>query len=234
MTTLSSTEQTEIYTCRYCEREFKRESSLAVHVCEQKKRFQEKDERGVQIGYQAYLKFYEYTQGSAKLKTFEDFAGSPYYRAFVKFGRYCVSIGAIDVPKFIEYVVKNNKKLDHWAKDSVYQEYLMNLLVTERADRALVRAMEYSITWGEENNSNPQDVIRFNNSNRVCQLITKGTLSPWVIYNSSSGMDFLSKLNEEQQKIIWEYIYPETWERIFSKYVADQEYVKEMLKQAGW
>ena len=234
MSTSNSTETTDTYTCRYCEREFKRESSLAVHVCEQKKRFQEKDERGVQLGYQAYLKFFEYTQGSAKLKTFDDFASSPYYKAFVKFGRYCISIGAIDVPKFIEYVVKNNKKLDHWAKDSIYQEYLMNLLVTERADRALVRAMEYSITWGEENNANPQDVIRFNNPNRVCQLITKGTLSPWAIYNSSSGMEFLSKLNEEQQKIIWEYIYPETWERIFSKYVADQEYVKEMLKQAGW
>jgi hypothetical protein len=46
-------------------------------------------------------------------------------------------------------------------------------------------------------------------------------------------VDF-GKLNEEQQKIIWDYIYPETWERIFSKYIADQEYVKEMLKQAGW
>jgi hypothetical protein len=234
MNTLSSTEQTESYTCKYCEREFKRESSLAVHVCEQKKRYQEKDERGVQIGYQAYLKFFEYTQGSAKLKTFDDFAASPYYRAFVKFGRYCVSIKAISVPLFIEYVIKNNKKLDHWAKDSIYQEYLMHTLVTEPADRALVRAMEYSIEWGEENNANPQDVIRFNNSNRVCQLIAKGTLSPWVVYNSVSGMEFLGKLNEEQQKIIWDYIYPETWERIFSKYIADQEYVKEMLKQAGW
>jgi hypothetical protein len=234
MNTLSSTEQTESYTCKYCEREFKRESSLAVHVCEQKKRYQEKDERGVQIGYQAYLKFFEYTQGSAKLKTFDDFAASPYYRAFVKFGRYCVSIKAISVPLFIEYVIKNNKKLDHWARDSVYQEYLMHTLVTEPADRALVRAMEYSIEWGEENNANPQDVIRFNNANRVCQLITKGTLSPWVVYNSESGMEFLSKLNEEQQKIIWDYIYPETWERIFSKYIADQEYVKEMLRQAGW
>ena len=92
MNILSSTEQTESYTCKYCEREFKRESSLAVHICEQKKRYQEKDERGVQIGYQAYIKFFEYTQGSAKLKTFDDFAASPYYRAFVKFGRYCVSI----------------------------------------------------------------------------------------------------------------------------------------------
>jgi len=234
MSTLNFTETTDIYTCKYCEREFKRESSLAVHVCEQKKRFQEKDERGVQIGYQAYLKFFEYTQGSAKLKTFDDFAKSPYYKAFVKFGRYCVSIGAINVSEFIEYVIKNNKKLDHWAKDSTYQEYLMHLLVSERADRALVRAMEYSINWGEEKNADPKDVIRFNNANRVCQLITKGTLSPWVIYNSDSGMDFLTNLNTDQQQLIWEYINPEVWERIFNKYPADQEYVKEMLRKAGW
>ena len=52
-------------------------------MCEPKRRFQEQDERGVQLGLHAYLKFYELTQGSAKLKTFDDFATSPYYRAVV-------------------------------------------------------------------------------------------------------------------------------------------------------
>ena len=55
-----------------------------MHVCEPKRRYQERDEVGVQIGLQSYMRFYEITQGSAKLKTFDDFAESPYYRAFVK------------------------------------------------------------------------------------------------------------------------------------------------------
>jgi len=94
------------YQCQYCKKDFQRESSLAVHLCEAKRRRQEQNERGVQLGLQAYLRFYETTQGSAKLKTFDDFAESPYYRAFVKFGRYCVNIRAINPARFIDWVLK--------------------------------------------------------------------------------------------------------------------------------
>ncbi len=38
--TINKLKQT--YKCKYCEREFARESTLDVHVCEQKKRFQHK------------------------------------------------------------------------------------------------------------------------------------------------------------------------------------------------
>ena len=73
-----------MFTCNYCKKEFAKETSIAVHMCEPKRRRMEKDERGVQLGFQAYIKFYETMQGSARLKTFEDFAESAYYRAFVK------------------------------------------------------------------------------------------------------------------------------------------------------
>ena len=111
--------------CRYCDRAFQRESSLAVHLCEPRRRYQEQNETGVQIGLQAYLRFYEITQGSSRLKSFDDFAKSPYYKAFVKFGRYCQGIRAVNVPRFIDWVVRQNKKIDHWCKDSVYTEYLV-------------------------------------------------------------------------------------------------------------
>ena len=71
------------YRCQYCQRDFVRENTLAVHLCEPRRRRQEQNERGVQLGFQAYLRFYEITQGSARLKTFDDFADSSYYRAFV-------------------------------------------------------------------------------------------------------------------------------------------------------
>ena len=52
------------YTCRYCKKSFSRENTLAIHVCEPKKRIQEQNETGVRLGFNAYLKFYEITQGS--------------------------------------------------------------------------------------------------------------------------------------------------------------------------
>ena len=148
--TVESQTKSETHVCKYCEREFRKESTLAVHLCEQKKRSQEEKEVGVQIGLQSYLTFYTMTQGSAKLKTFAEFSTSPYYKAFVKFGRHCVGINAINVPKFVEYIVKQNKKLDHWCKESVYDEYLQQYIRREALTDALQRGIEYGIKWSEK------------------------------------------------------------------------------------
>lgn len=222
------------FTCQYCEKSFQKETSLAVHLCEPKRRYQEREEVGVQIGLQSYLRFYEITQGSARLKSFDDFAKSPYYRAFVKFGRYCVAVRAINVPRLIEWLLKHNKKIDHWCRDSVYSEYLQEHIRQESATDALARAMEQAITWTEETGNPDRDYLRFGNSNAVCYAITTGRISPWVLYNCDSGTEFLSNLNAEQITLIWPMIDSDFWQRKFRDYRADAEYVRDMLTQAGW
>jgi len=222
------------YTCRYCEKSFQRESSLAVHVCEPKRRYQEREEVGVQIGLQSYLRFYEITQGSAKLKTFDDFAQSPYYRAFVKYGRHCVAIRAINVGRFTEWLLKNNKKIDHWCRDSLYTEYIATYIKQEAITDALGRALEESISWSEETGNPDRDFLRNGNSNRICYAISNGRVSPWVLYNCDSGQEFLSRLNPEQIAMTWNMIDSDFWQKKFLDYPADTEYVREMLRKAGW
>ena len=227
-------QHTMTYQCRYCNRTFQKESTLAVHLCEQKKRYQSQDERGVQLGLQAYLRFYEMTQGSAKFKTFDDFAKSPYYNAFVKFGRHCVALNAVNTSRFIDWVVEKNKKIDHWCKDAIYEEYLMDYLKHEAVTDALARAIEHSIKWGEKHEHPAQDYLRYGNENAITYAITTGRISPWVVYNCESGQAFLENINAEQMKIIWPWIDPEFWQKKFRDYTADHEYVKEILRQAGW
>jgi len=222
------------YTCQFCQKDFIKESSLAVHSCEPRRRRQEQSERGVQLGLQAYLKFFELTQGSARLKTFDDFANSPYYKAFVKFGRYCVDIRAINPARFIEYVLKQNKKIDHWCRDSIYTEYLLDYLRIENVNDALARAIEFGITWQEQTSNPAHDCLRYGNSNAMCHAITAGRVSPWIIYNSDSGQQFLSELTTEQIAMIWSYIDSDFWMKKFQDYPADQEYAKDILKKAGW
>jgi hypothetical protein len=50
--------------CAFCKKEFARETSIAVHMCEPKRRRSERSERGVELGFQSYLRFYEIAQGS--------------------------------------------------------------------------------------------------------------------------------------------------------------------------
>jgi hypothetical protein len=223
-----------MHECKYCRKSFVKESSLAVHMCEPKRRFQEQNEPGVRMGFNAYLRFYEITQGSARLKTFEDFATSPYYRAFVKFGRYCVNIRAVNPARFTEWLLKNNKKIDHWARDTVYTDYLIGYLPVENVNDALARAMEYGIAWSEESGHPAEDCLRYGNANRAVHAVTSGRISPWIVYNCESGQKFLSELDVTQIAMIWPYVDSEVWMKKFSDYVADQEYVKEMLKKAGW
>ena len=138
----TTSESKTSYKCRYCEKSFARESTLSVHLCEQKRRHQQQNETGVQLGYKAYLRFYELSQGSARYKSYEDFATSPYYSAFTKYGRYLVSIRAVNTASFTDWLLKNNKKLDYWCKDSLYSEWLMDYIRKEAPQDALERALK--------------------------------------------------------------------------------------------
>jgi len=223
-----------MFKCQYCKRDFQKETTLAVHVCEQKRRRQDQSERGVQLGFQAYIRFFEITQGSAKLKTYDDFCESAYYRAFVKFGRYCVNIKAINPSQFLEWLLKNNKKIDRWASDQLYTEYLIQYLRIENVTDALTRAIEFGINWAEKNSAQPKDALRYGSPNAICHAIVTGNVSPWVIYNCDSGQRFLEDISQEQIAMIWPYIDSEIWMKKFLDYSADQEYAQEILKNAGW
>ena len=225
-----------MYNCKYCEKPFRKETTLLAHLCEAKRRHNQRDETGVQWGLKAYLRFYEYTQGSARLKCYEDFATSPYYNAFVKFGRHCVGIRCINFVAFTDWLLKANKKLDNWCSDRLYTEWLPEYLKREATQDALERALkemtEYATTHPELKNGFT-DYFRYGNTNRVCYHINTGRISPWIIYNCVSGIEFLETLNEEQIQIILSSIDPDYWQQKFKDYLADAEWVKDILQKAG-
>lgn len=222
------------YTCKYCNKSFVRESTLAAHVCEQKRRYQNQNEPGNRLGFQAYLKFYELTQGSSKKKTFDDFAHSSYYRAFVKYGQYCVDTKVINPARMIEWLLKNNKKIDNWCSDRVYTEYLLYYLTVENVNDALARAVEHSIDWEERTGHPARDFLRYGNTNALCYAVTTGRISAWVLYNCESGQKFLNECNAEQIGMIWPYIDTDTWQKKFREYPEEQNYARDILAQAGW
>lgn len=224
------------YNCKYCSKAFRKESSLTVHLCEQKRRWQQEKEVAVQLGLKAYLRFYEITQGSAKLKSYEDFAKSPYYNAFVKWGRHMVGIRGVNPTQFLEWLLKNNKKLDYWCKDEFYVTYLHEYLKREAVQDALERALKEMQNYADDHpdlKNGFSDYFKYGNSNRVVYHITTGRISPWIVYNCDSGVEFLEKLSEEQVAMVLPWIDPDHWQRKFKDYLADTEWVKDILIKAG-
>ena len=220
--------------CNFCGRTFQTETSLAVHMCEPKRRNSERDERGVQLGLRAFLKFYETLQGTSRLKTWDDFVGSSYYRAFVKWGRYCVNTHAIMPERFLDWLLKHNKKIDHWSSDAVYTEYLIQYLPQEAVQDAMRRAEAWSLDWSERTGSPARDCLRYGNSNSICHAVVTGRISAWILYNCDSGREFLSRLDQTQTQMIWPYIDTDRWARRFQDYAADQIWVESQLRDWGW
>lgn len=223
-------------TCKYCGKAFSKESTLTAHACEPKRRYQQQSEVGVQFGFRSYLRFFELTQGNSKVKTYDDFAASPYYNAFVRFGRYLISIRVIDSNNFTDWLLKNNKKLDQWCKDSFYEEWLLEYLRKENYQDALERGIKEMQLYAE---SHPDiengfiDYFRNGNANKICHHITTGRISPWVIYNCNSGINFLETLPEDRLLSIINYIDPDFWNNKFKNYNVDQQIAREILDSAG-
>jgi hypothetical protein len=229
-------ESNPTFKCKYCDKSFRKESTLAVHQCESKRRALQEKEMGVQLGLQAYLRFYEFTQGSAKLKNYENFSTSPYYNAFVKFGRYCQEIRCINFTNYLDWLLKNNKKLDYWCSDKFYTEWLPDYLKKEAVQDALERALKEMQQYADDHpelKNGFTDYFRYGNTNRICHHITTGRISPWIVYNSSSGIEFLENLSEEQVGIVLPWINPDHWQRKFRDYMADTEWAKDILEKAG-
>ena len=121
----------EKFTCPYCGTSFTREKTLAVHMCEKKRRALQENEKHVKLGHYAFIRFYQLCQKFEGQKTYQQFCDSPYYNAFVKFGSFVNNVRPLYPEKYIDYVVTSGVKLDHWAREELYEKYALELILKE-------------------------------------------------------------------------------------------------------
>lgn len=221
------------FSCKYCNAKFMKETTLLAHMCEPKRRHQQKDEVGVRIGFHAWVRFYEITQG-IKNKTMDDFIKSPYYVAFVKFGRYAHSIRAVNPAAMADWMITNNRKLDQWCRDSFYDQFLVEYMGKERPSDALERSIVEIGKWAEEANLDLCDFFRKGSPYKISAMISDGRVSPWVVYCSDSGTEFLSSLPEEDLTRIWKCINPSFWQKKLDLYGSDALWCRNILTQSGF
>ena len=221
------------YTCQYCNHKFSKEKTLAVHVCEQKRRALAKTERHVLLGYDTYNKFYRKTQNSKQDKTYDEFARSPYYSAFVKFGSFVSNVNPLYPERFMDYVVTSGVKLDHWCRDALYDQYVIDLIKKETVETALERSISHMMAWGESNNAAWNHYFLYVSLSRACFDIKDGKISPWLVLNSSSGKAMLKKFSDEQLTAINVIMDIPFWLNKFKRLHADVELVKQVVRESN-
>ena len=221
------------YVCEYCNTGYTRETTLAVHMCQPKRRALQKNEKRVQLGMYAFNQFYKLSAGTKKQKTYEDFCKSPYYNAFVKFGSFVSNVRPLYPEKYVDYVVTSGVKLDHWCREEMYEKYALGLIKKEGVQTALERSIITMMEWADENNSVWNHYFNYVSLNRAIYHIKDGKISPWLILNCKSGKQMMSKFNDEQLEIIYNVMDPQHWARRFQKQINDVETVKEVVKESN-
>ena len=221
------------YTCQYCGHGYTKESTLITHVCEQKRRHLAATEKHVLIGFKTFIRFFQLTQNAKQDKTYSEFAKSPYYNAFVKFGSFVNNVNPLYPEHFIDWVVKSGVKLDHWCRDELYVKYVLELIHTEHAEVALERSIKTMDIWAEKNNSVWSHYFKYVSPNRATFDIKDGKISPWLILNCQTGKDLLASLSDEQLASISSIIDPQVWVKRFKNERYNLGLVKDVVREAS-
>jgi hypothetical protein len=230
---MKKTVATSDFNCEFCGRSFVKETSLVKHLCETKRRWHDREKHGNRLGFLAWIQFYS-KHSNKKKKEYMDFAKSAYYTAFVKFGNYCVDANVLNVSRYVDWLLKNQISIDIWNRDSNYTKFIIDFLKAEDPLDAIARSIETCVRLAQLDQIQTKDVLRYGNKNRVCHEITKGQISPWMLYHSHSGLLFIESLDNTQQKMILDYINPEQWAIKFTKSKHIVPEIKELLRAGGY
>lgn len=232
---MSKTEETNTkFQCEFCKKSFIRERTLLSHMCETKHRWLAKDKVGNRLGFQSFVQFYKKHSSAKNTKTYDEFIRSPYYSAFVKFGSYCTDSNVVNVSRFVDWLLVEQVSIDNWTSDKVYTKFLIEYLRKEDAFDAIHRSVENTINLAEKENIQPHDLLRYGNINKICYQVTLGKISPWMLYQSNSGVKFLETLNPDHAKLIIDYIDPEQWALKFKREPELAKQIKEILTHGGY
>jgi hypothetical protein len=204
-----------------------------AHMCEKKRRALQKDEKRVRLGLYAFQRFYKLSAGNKNEKTYEEFCGSNFYNAFVKFGSFISNVKPLYPEKYIDHVVTSGVKLDHWCKEEMYEKYAIELILKESVETALERSINTMVEWAADKNSMYNNYFLHASTNRITWDIKDGKISPWLVLNCKSGKTALANFNEEQLGMLINIINPQHWAVRFKRQVKDVELVKQIAQQAG-
>lgn len=221
------------YKCKYCKKDFVRESTLASHLCEPKRRFLAKDDKQNRIAYQSWLLFRKLTIANIKHdKPYEEFIVNKYYADFMKLAQHIIDLNLDDPEGFVKFIIMNSIKINDWRKAVVYETYIKDRTKKETVERAIERSLLNMKAWAEKTDGQWQDYFQAVSTPEAVQDIRMGRISPWCTFATDQGSRLIDRLEPGQVQQLVEYLEPEKWRVKVKRHQPDAEWVQQVFNQA--
>ncbi len=221
------------YICEFCKIELTSESRLFNHLCETKRRYLQREDPSTRRGFIAYERFYQRSMKRIRTTTYDDFSRSPFYGAFVKFGKYTIDVNVVNLIGYIDFLLRTEVPVDRWTNQALYQTYVRELNKTEPPLDALERVFKVMQQWSMETGEEWTEFFRKVEAPRATLWIINGKLSPWVLFTASSAHDLLSRLPIEQAMMVAKAIDADFWQHKIERNQQEVDIIRQMLAENG-
>jgi hypothetical protein len=233
MTNCSQKKTKDSFTCDFCHRSFAKEQTVLLHQCEPKRRYLQRDEKPVKLAFIAYRQFFLRNMPRKPPPSYESFAKSSLYLAFVRFGRHLVDLNAVNPLAFIDFLLRVETPIDKWTSPTLYQTYIRELNKNETPLDALERNFVVMQHWADETSLDWRDFFRKIEVPLAALYIASGRISPWILFIAISAHDLMQRFNPEQIDLIEASIDPEFWRLKIQRHEGDVEMIREVLAAHG-
>lgn len=222
------------FKCRYCEKDFVRESTLASHLCEPKRRMLAKDTKQNRIAYQSWLLFRRLTIANIKHdKQYEEFITNRYFTDFMKLSKHIIDLGIEDPEGFVKFVIMNSVPIRDWQKAVVYETYIKDRTKKETVERAAERSILNMTAWAEKTKNDLTDYFVQVSTPEAVQDIRMGRISPWCLFATDQGSRLVDRLEPGQVQQLVDYMEPLSWRAKVKRQQQDAEWIQKVFNKAN-
>ena len=216
--------------CDYCGKSFEKENTFMDHRCQVKERI---EELKTPIGQAAYAFYCQWMKlYKRKPPSIETFASSRFYRAFINFVEYINTINMPNVDLFVQLMAEKDISPLLWRRDQCYTLYLQKFDNGDPLEQ-VAAAIETMMYFSERDEVPIKEVLTHLGCRAVMELIRLRKMTPWILFCTEAGADFMKSLDEEDLSELAKLINAAYWSDILAsneKVVSD---IKSIATEIG-
>ena len=223
------------HTCDFCKKSFVHERTLVEHACEPKRRHSLRQTPRVKQAFEIYAHVWKQLNPSrrSQIPTYQEFSNSHMWPQMVRFVTWCEEQLVQEISQFVNWLMKENIKLDAWCDAIKYAEFLKHMLLTEPPEQALCRSLKLLHEWHINTQKPMTEFFACVNTNQCLMWIQQGRISPWLLYNCASAEKLFVRCSPEQLMQIAQHAPVTNWKVKFLRMGADVDGIKITLAEAG-